>query len=83
MWRHLTGVAALASLFSLALSGCGKPTAAERLNAGCFDIYLADPRDAPAVGENGAKAAPPLCRGHLRGSFSFFFERGRPAQPFP
>lgn len=54
-------------------------TAAERLNAGCFDIYLADPREA----QPGGGGAPPPCRGHLRGSFSFFFERGRPSQPFP
>jgi hypothetical protein len=54
-------------------------TAAERLNAGCFDIYLADPREAAP----GGTGAPPPCRGHIRGSFSFFFERGRPRQPFP
>ncbi|MBX3212083.1 MAG: hypothetical protein KF850_08625 [Labilithrix sp.] len=52
-------------------------TAAERLNAGCFDVYLADPREATPDGP------PPPCRGHIRGSFSFFFERGRPSQPFP
>ncbi len=54
-------------------------TAAERLNAGCFDVYLADPREATP----GGLGPPPPCRGHLRGSFSFFFERGRPSQPFP
>lgn len=54
-------------------------TAAERLNAGCFDVYLADPREAAP----GGTGAPPPCRGHIRGSFSFFFERGRPSQPFP
>jgi len=54
-------------------------TASERLNAGCFDIYLADPRETPLGGVGG----PPRCRGHIRGSFSFFFERGRPSQPFP
>lgn len=54
-------------------------TAAERLNAGCFDIYLADPREA----DPGGQGPPPPCRGHLRGTFSFFFERGRPSQPFP
>jgi hypothetical protein len=53
-------------------------TAAERLNAGCFDIYFADPRETPPPGNQ-----PPTCRGHLRGNFSFFFERGRPSQPFP
>lgn len=54
-------------------------TAAERLNAGCFDIYLADPREA----DPGGQGPPPPCRGHLRGAFSFFYERGRPSQPFP
>ncbi len=54
-------------------------TAAERLNAGCFDVYLADPREA----QPGGGGPPPPCRGHIRGSFSFFFERGRPSQPFP
>lgn len=54
-------------------------TASERLNAGCFDVYLADPREA----QPGGGGPPPPCRGHLRGRFSFFFERGRPAQPFP
>jgi hypothetical protein len=54
-------------------------TAAERLNAGCFDVYLADPRE----GAPGGTGPPPPCRGHIRGTFSFFFERGRPSQPFP
>ncbi len=54
-----------------------EPDANERLTEGCFDVYLADPRDV------GANAPPPPCRGHLRGRFRFFFERGRPAQPFP
>lgn len=58
-----------------------EPTAAERLTAGCFDVYLADPRDAPPGAS--VSGAPPNCRGHIKGSFSFFFERGRPAQPFP
>lgn len=53
--------------------------AADRLTAGCFDVYLADPRD-----ENpGPNPPPPVCRGHIRGAFSFYFERGRPGQPFP
>ena len=53
--------------------------AAERLTAGCFDVYLADPREVAP----GGTGPPPRCRGHLRGSFSFYFERGRPSQPFP
>ena len=51
----------------------------ERLTAGCFDIYLADPRDVAP----GGLGPPPRCRGHIRGTFSFYFERGRPSQPFP
>jgi hypothetical protein len=57
----------------------GEKNAAERLNAGCFDVYLADPREVAP----GGGGPPPRCRGHIKGSFSFFFERGRPAQPFP
>lgn len=53
--------------------------AAERLTAGCFDVYLADPREVAP----GGLGPPPRCRGHIRGSFSFYFERGRPSQPFP
>lgn len=64
---------------SVANGKLDEETAAERLTAGCFDIYLADPREeAP-----GGLGPPPRCRGHIKGSFSFFFERGRPAQPFP
>lgn len=56
-----------------------EPDAAERLTAGCFDVYFADPRElAP-----GGLGPPPRCRGHIRGAFSFYFERGRPSQPFP
>lgn len=53
--------------------------AADRLTEGCFDIYLADPREVTP----GGLGPPPRCRGHLRGTFSFYFERGRPSQPFP
>lgn len=56
-----------------------EPQAAERLTAGCFDVYLADPREVAP----GGLGPPPRCRGHVRGTFSFFFERGRPSQPFP
>jgi hypothetical protein len=44
-----------------------------------FDVYLADPRDICP----GGLGPPPPCRGHLTGRFDFYFERGRPAQPFP
>jgi hypothetical protein len=64
---------------SVANGRLDEPTASERLTAGCFDVYLADPRDVAA----GGVGPPPRCRGHLKGTFSFFFERGRPAQAFP
>lgn len=64
---------------SIANGKLDEETAAERLNAGCFDIYLADPREAVP----GGSGPPPPCRGHIRGTFSFFFERGKPSQPFP
>lgn len=53
--------------------------ASKRLNDGDFELYLADPREI-CPGGNGA---PPPCRGHLTGNFKFYFQRGRPAQPFP
>jgi len=67
------------SFTSIANGKLDEETAAERLNAGCFDVYLADPRE----GAPGGQGPPPPCRGHIRGTFSFFFERGRPSQPFP
>lgn len=53
--------------------------AEERLTEGSFDVVLADPRNICPGGVGPAVA----CQGHLTGNFSFYFERGRPAQPFP
>lgn len=53
--------------------------AQKRLTDATFDVYLADPREVCP----GGVGAPPRCRGHLTGSFRFYFQRGRPAQPFP
>jgi hypothetical protein len=52
--------------------------AAKRLSVATFDAYLGDPRD----GCPGGLGPPPPCRGHITGQFSFYFERGQPAQPF-
>jgi len=54
-------------------------SAAQRLTQATFAIYLADPRDACP----GGLGPPPPCRGFLTGQFQFYFERGRPGQPFP
>ena len=56
-----------------------EPVAAERLTEASFDVYLADPRDICP----GGLGPPPRCRGHLTGGFRFYFQRGRPGQPFP
>jgi hypothetical protein len=53
--------------------------ASKRLTDATFDLYLADPREICS----GGLGPPPPCRGHVSGSFRFYFERGRPAQPFP
>lgn len=59
----------------------GDPAALDsepRRTRGCFDVYLADPREV-----NATTLAPPRCRGHLRGTFDFLYRRSRPSQPFP
>jgi hypothetical protein len=59
----------------------GKPderNAEERLVEGSFDVYLADVREGCFPG-----VVPSPCRGHLVGDFRFYYERSRPAQPFP
>lgn len=53
--------------------------AQQRQNTATFDLYLADPREQCAATLN----RPPPCRGHIKGFFDFYFQRGRPAQPFP
>jgi hypothetical protein len=52
--------------------------ATQRLTQATFDAYLGDPRE----GCPGGTGPPPPCRGHITGTFSFYFERGQPAQPF-
>lgn len=56
-----------------------EPDADKRLSEATFDAYLADPREICP----GGLGPPPPCRGHIQGSFRFYFERGRPAQAFP
>lgn len=52
---------------------------AQLLTDASFHFYLADPREICP----GGLGPPPRCRGELTGTFHFYFERGRPAQPFP
>ncbi len=55
-----------------------EPNAQQRLTTATFHFYLADPREICP----GGLGPPPRCRGDLQGNFSFYFERGQPAQPF-
>ena len=69
-------------IFDASLADGGDPgglTADERLIQATFDVVLADPRDMCP----GGLGPPAPCRGHLTGSFQFYFERGKPAQAFP
>ena len=56
-----------------------EPNTANLLTDATFHFYLADPRESCP----GGLGPPPPCRGELTGNFHFYFERGRPAQPFP
>ncbi|HEX4628215.1 MAG TPA: hypothetical protein VH137_05430, partial [Gemmatimonadales bacterium] len=56
-----------------------EPDAPRRLTTAKFHFYLANPREICP----GGLGPPPRCRGDLEGNFSFYFERGQPAQPFP
>ena len=56
-----------------------EPDAQKRLTQATFELFLANPREICP----GGLGPPPRCRGDLKGSFKFYFERGQPAQPFP
>ena len=63
----------------LSTANVDEPDASKRKNDADFEFFLADPREICP----GGGGPPPRCRGHLKGSFSFFLQRGKPAQPFP
>jgi len=69
-------------LFDVSLANGGDPgglSAGQRLIQAHFDVLLGDPRE-----ECPGNMGPPApCHGRLKGSFSFYFERGTPAQAFP
>jgi hypothetical protein len=71
-----TSTMTFTSLFD---GNAGESNARQRLTDASFDLYLADPRDICP----GGLGPPPRCQGHLQGNFHFYFQRGRPAQPFP
>lgn len=60
-----------------------EPSAAEKLNyVSSFDITIGDPRDAAPGVPVGPDAIPSEYTSRLTGNFRFYFERGKPAQPF-
>lgn len=71
-----TSMIRFTSLFD---GNAGESDAKQRRTVADFDLYLADPRETCP----GGLGPPPRCRGHIKGRFDFYFERGRPAQPFP
>jgi hypothetical protein len=75
-----TNIATSTMTFTSVFDGnLSESNAQQRLTDATFDLYLADPREICP----GGLGPPPRCRGHLQGSFHFYFQRGRPAQPFP
>ncbi|MBK8251628.1 MAG: hypothetical protein IPK82_03040 [Polyangiaceae bacterium] len=58
-------------------------SAAEKLNhAPYFEVIIGDPRNAPPGVPIGPDSIPPEFSSKLTGNFRFYFERGKPAQPF-
>ncbi len=48
-----------------------------------FDVIVGDPHDAPLGEPIDADAIPKEKTSHLTGYFKYYFERGKPGQPFP
>lgn len=77
----LEGSIRFASLFS---GDPNEKSAAEKLiYVPSFDITIGDPREAPTGVPLGASSMPRRTLSKLMGNFRFFFQRGRPGQPFP
>lgn len=66
------------SLFS---ADANEESAAAKFTDAEFDVIIGDPRDSP-LGQ-AADDIPTELTSHLTGYFRFYFERGRPGQPFP
>ncbi len=58
-------------------------SATEKYTDADFDLMIGDPHDAPLGEPLDAEAIPAEFRSHLTGYFRYYFERGKPGQPFP
>lgn len=67
------------TFYSLFDGNPDEANASQLLTQADFELYIADPSEICP----GGLGPPPRCRAHLTGSFKFYFQRGRPAQPFP
>lgn len=76
----VSGYVRFRSLFSGDLN---EKSASEKLTDGEFDVVVGDPRDAPQGEPIDGDAIPAKLTSRLTGYFRFYFERGKPAQPFP
>jgi hypothetical protein len=77
---NVTGIGvSTITFYSLFDGNPDEANASQRLTQADFELYIADPSEICP----GGLGPPPRCRGHLKGSFKFYFQRGRPAQPFP
>jgi len=68
------------SLFS---GDANEKSAAEKYTDAEFDVVIGDPRDAPLGEAIDGDAIPEEFTSILTGHFRFYFERGKPGQPFP
>lgn len=68
------------SLFS---GDANEKSAVEKYTDAEFNVTIGDPRDAPLGEAIDGDAIPEQFTSHLTGYFRFYFERGRPGQPFP
>ena len=57
--------------------------AADKLIDADFDVTVGDPHDTPLGEPLDADAIPKDFTSHLTGYFRYYFERGKPGQPFP
>jgi hypothetical protein len=79
----LYAVAGWVRFHSLFSGNANEKSATEKYTDAEFDVTIGDPRDSPAGKPVSGTSIPKQFTSHLTGYFRFYFERGRPGQPFP